>query len=92
MTFTYEMDGRYWPVVIGSETIAECFDKALHHPLEMARDKIHFLSGFKNVRKKVVVSGRTSRHPALQSRLEQICNDAGISTLILTDTFDMNQE
>lgn len=92
MTFHYSENGRPWDIVVGPEKISRCFNDALCGPLHLAAEKIAYTSNLKDVNPRVVVSGRTSRNPALQSRLRDICAEERLADPIFTDTFEMKEE
>ncbi|KAF6805028.1 hypothetical protein CMUS01_14714 [Colletotrichum musicola] len=72
--FVFHM--MHWPIDLGPEDLEQCFEEAHDRVFALAKSNIEHVAKYK-VPPQIIVSGGTSRHPAVQRRLIEFCAAAG---------------
>ncbi|KAF6835284.1 hypothetical protein CPLU01_04364 [Colletotrichum plurivorum] len=72
--FVFHM--MHWPIDLGPEDLEQCFEEAHDRVFALAKFNIEHMAKYK-VPPQIIVSGGTSRHPAVQRRLIEFCAAAG---------------
>ncbi|KAH9896363.1 hypothetical protein F4778DRAFT_783636 [Xylariomycetidae sp. FL2044] len=78
-------DGKPTLLEVSSERVQTLFGEALRRPLNLAEQKIAQVAKMPSIKARVVVSGGSARHEALQNRLKDICKANGVQPPVFTD-------